>query len=663
MDSVSKYKTIIRERLDHPKALHQREWSMVAQALEHGSTWAKEHTKEDDCDFYALGHEVVTHPNPNASAQEKEEFKTLAVQQIHIRCKQYLLMTAIQMGHIDQVRKMIASSTIDLDEPYYDQNTPLMEAVLRNNTEIADLLIQAGCDPARLHVRTGESCLEMLQNKKNTEKMHNLLQKALHDRYGPYCNTAHFSYEHDAFIAIAQHLFPQADSGGICHGFALMGMQAARTGNVLKLQARLAQLDRLWQERHEDSTEEKAAALILQLQEHQNDPDIQDLFIFFQGMHACMTFLQELFTVDPSLVTQQSHDFITSILSLVGSVELEQLGKTSNITNFVGTYTQEQLTAHFVSLREAVLQPPSITTPIMMTLASFNPNLAIASPGHAPVPCPQPHAQSVIYDPKQDVWICFDADRIETRWIHDPRDLSIWLSHGFPHTSTTCPIITRCFVTDTHENSALASERIQSWQHSPSYQCLHTYDLETAKKLWFYCYFDCPEVLNEFLQKGVPVDTCSRDESTLLMGAIYRGHQKSVIFLLEHGADPFITNRAHLSPLMLACHASHPRMLQILIENGRVQITSEVLPSMPVLAFLACIGNQNLISFALEQGANIHWKDPNGKNLIDYALQENQLETAVFFIEKGLGTDEQRKHVLDRAIAANNQALISRLQT
>lgn len=74
--------------------------------------------------------------------------------------------------------------------------------------------------------------------------------------------------------------------------------------------------------------------------------------------------------------------------------------------------------------------------------------------------------------------------------------------------------------------------------------------------------------LLEFLDHGLPVDTCDDNGNSLLMLAAYHGHAAAVRALLARGADADLRNDRDQSPVAGALFKGEADVVRALVEAG-----------------------------------------------------------------------------------------------
>lgn len=74
--------------------------------------------------------------------------------------------------------------------------------------------------------------------------------------------------------------------------------------------------------------------------------------------------------------------------------------------------------------------------------------------------------------------------------------------------------------------------------------------------------------LLEFIEHGLPVDTCDDAGQSLLMMAAYHGHVATVRALVERGADVDLRNERDQSPLAGALFKGEDDVVRVLLAAG-----------------------------------------------------------------------------------------------
>ena len=149
--------------------------------------------------------------------------------------------------------------------------------------------------------------------------------------------------------------------------------------------------------------------------------------------------------------------------------------------------------------------------------------------------------------------------------------------------------------------------------------------------LYFVCSFaedDQPEDVLEHVDEGADIDWVSPEEgTTCLFSAVMRGKLQVVETMLELGADATIARRQDgLTPVHAASMYGRALELHALQEHGYLEDVNQSLHGIPLL-HRACQGfsaaHKRVISFLVEQGADINQKDWLGRTCLDKAHAKN----------------------------------------
>lgn len=89
-----------------------------------------------------------------------------------------------------------------------------------------------------------------------------------------------------------------------------------------------------------------------------------------------------------------------------------------------------------------------------------------------------------------------------------------------------------------------------------------------AQELWRVAETDDVDELAHVLPRVGDVDARNKHGMTALMRAAYRGHERMVRALLEHGADPNLMRNDRFTALALAAFFGHTETVRILLEHG-----------------------------------------------------------------------------------------------
>jgi hypothetical protein len=216
---------------------------------------------------------------------------------------------------------------------------------------------------------------------------------------------------HGTLRNLVTRLYPEATKKGICHGFALMGMQAIFLGQVDKFNERLEQLKTL---RDLAFLEGKTSKEVVEVLKEKKD---FDLLAFLEGLHLCMDgsrLYHHLF--GSSMRFQHSENCTEAAISMVASKELEEKGEIIKINeDRIGLYTEGELASYFTSLRKALNAPPALQSPISILLGTQR----------------APHSITVGYDPVENNWIFIDVNSERMERVVDDNEIANKVMNGY----------------------------------------------------------------------------------------------------------------------------------------------------------------------------------------------------------------------------------------
>lgn len=127
---------------------------------------------------------------------------------------------------------------------------------------------------------------------------------------------------------------------------------------------------------------------------------------------------------------------------------------------------------------------------------------------------------------------------------------------------------------------------------------------------------------------------------TALLWAARCGRSDIVATLLSHGADPFITNFAGVSPLHLAIYQDH-LSISLLLEAGIDPNITDHIRTCPLhyATFRSHSDPALYMRPLLAAGANINARDIAGRSVLNTACLEDSLAAVKFLIEEGADVD------------------------
>jgi ankyrin repeat protein len=123
--------------------------------------------------------------------------------------------------------------------------------------------------------------------------------------------------------------------------------------------------------------------------------------------------------------------------------------------------------------------------------------------------------------------------------------------------------------------------------------------------------YDGADMLDHVVKLGFPVDRrLPKTNVTPLMEAVAGTCQGSVTWLLVHGANPNVHNVNHGTPLSLA------------IANTHVQ-------------------SEAIFDQLIAAKADIHYRFPDGRNMLDFAIEKGDIHSLEKLVDMGLNVNDQ----------------------
>ena len=393
---------------------------------------------------------------------------------------------------------------------------------------------------------------------------------------------------HEDLINCLKSLYPNRPHFGICHGFALMGLQAILTNRLDQFEARLKKLAFLLTMRSENGDVSKVIREIQDL----------DLLAFFEGLEICSRGHEynDLFTEETHPRSQLHVQFINSILAIIASNELENVAivKTDEeepskeirqVAQTSGAYSLAELSKYFHNLQATIEHRSVASAPIAFLIKNLK------------------HTCIIGYDPQKNIWTFIDANLVfpyKTKNIdqlveHVHKGLNTDnYRHTFMHTS----------VLTTKNEAKLWENLLSLWKKNPTFIKIHRIskqtplkngarllvasrynDIESTKALLrkkinvdsqIPPYLTTPlftaasqghiESVAAFLNAGADIDKPCTDEETPLFSASKIGHRDVVRILVEKGADIHKCDKNGKTPLSIAQENRHREIVQILME-------------------------------------------------------------------------------------------------
>jgi len=143
------------------------------------------------------------------------------------------------------------------------------------------------------------------------------------------------------------------------------------------------------------------------------------------------------------------------------------------------------------------------------------------------------------------------------------------------------------------------------------------------------------------VRKGVGLNAKETESMPLLLEAVLNSNAACVKALLEQGADANITDRAGITPLMLA--VNDPAKLELLLERGaNVNAVSAAGRSALLLA-AAQPRALPTVKLLLSKGAQVNQQDENGYTALLWAARRGDVEMLRLLLARGADTQVRVK--------------------
>jgi uncharacterized protein len=130
------------------------------------------------------------------------------------------------------------------------------------------------------------------------------------------------------------------------------------------------------------------------------------------------------------------------------------------------------------------------------------------------------------------------------------------------------------------------------------------------------------------IEKGVNINTLNRDGHSPLHLAAGNEHIALMEYLISQGADINISADKNLSPIEYACVRNKYEAVELLVANGG-NLKSDV------CKYAAGMNHIDLLKYLIDIGADIDFKDYEGRTALHWAAQEGFYDVVEILINKG----------------------------
>lgn len=144
--------------------------------------------------------------------------------------------------------------------------------------------------------------------------------------------------------------------------------------------------------------------------------------------------------------------------------------------------------------------------------------------------------------------------------------------------------------------------------------------------------------LETLLNKGVDVNTVARGNATILSRAFFAKNKDAYLYLLNHNADPNVTNSWGNCVTNLAAREEDPFWLkEVLDHGGNVNVVSDgnsLGTRTPIFYALSQSRIEN-VRLLIEHSANLNFQDEVGDFPMYYAAQKQDYDIVLLLLRAG----------------------------
>ncbi len=129
------------------------------------------------------------------------------------------------------------------------------------------------------------------------------------------------------------------------------------------------------------------------------------------------------------------------------------------------------------------------------------------------------------------------------------------------------------------------------------------------------------DAVSILLENGADLHARDSQGNTPLLHAAARGHTQVLELLLDRGADVNAKNHQDWNALMQACMGGYLKTAKLLVtRKGEVNLSGKEAGATPLM--LACWKDSvQLVDLLLQSGADVHWKDIEGRTTFERVIQ------------------------------------------
>ncbi|MGF1734909.1 ankyrin repeat domain-containing protein [Photobacterium satsumensis] len=150
-------------------------------------------------------------------------------------------------------------------------------------------------------------------------------------------------------------------------------------------------------------------------------------------------------------------------------------------------------------------------------------------------------------------------------------------------------------------------------EHDADYQALLEYYFAAARTA-------DTEVLSEFINAGLPVDTQDSKGYSALMFTSYHGHYQATKLLLNKGANACLKDNRGNTALMAAIFKGEVKIAKQLM-NTQCNTDSQNNAGQTALMYASLFGREELKAILIERGADITLEDSSGNSAMSLEKQ------------------------------------------